>query len=68
MSSLQKKLHSLSLESGSLDSEITQRKELLHKIESEDRIVTKVRIYTRSVLVIYTTVYSLVITTGKEQS
>lgn len=40
--SLQKKLHSLSLESGSLDSEITQRKELLHKIEAEDRIVTKV--------------------------
>lgn len=40
---IQKKLHALSMESESLSSEIAQRKELLEKIEAEDRVVTKVR-------------------------
>ena len=39
----QKKLHALSAESESLSSEIAQRKDLLEKIEAEDKVVTKVR-------------------------
>lgn len=38
----QKKLHALSVESEGLSGEIAQRKELLEKIEAEDRVVTKV--------------------------
>ena len=39
---LQKKLHALSVESESLDSERDQRRELQERIEAETRVVTKV--------------------------
>ena len=41
---MQKKLHALSAESESLDSERDQRRELQERIEAEARVVTKVRV------------------------
>ena len=41
--SLQKKLHALSVECDNLDSEISQRRDLLQRIETEAVVVDKVR-------------------------